>query len=99
MDWLTVTLWLPHALVASHVLVMTLLQELPVVVVLTMFTVVPVQASVAVGAVKLGVAVQSRVALPPGLPIVGVGQLTVTAFVHTDGVMSVLSKVMVRVTV
>ena len=78
---------------------MTLLHEVPVVVVLTIFTVAPSQASDAVGGVKVGVAVQSKVAFCPGVPIVGVGQLTVTFFVHTDGAISVLSKVMVRVTV
>jgi hypothetical protein len=35
------------------------------------FTVAPLQLSVAVGAVKLGAAVQSIVALPPAAPIVG----------------------------
>ena len=70
-DWLLVAEWLPQASVASHVLVITLKQELPVVVVLTMFTVAPLQASAAVGAVKLGVAVHSIVAFAPACPIVG----------------------------
>ena len=43
----------------------TLEQELPVVVLLSKFTVAPLQSSAAVGAVKFGVAVQSMVALPP----------------------------------
>ena len=56
---------------ASHVRVNTLEQELPVVVVARMFTVVAPHASDAVGAVKFGVAVQSIVALAPALPITG----------------------------
>lgn len=57
---------------ASQVLVNTLEQELPVVVVLSRFTVVPAgHASVAVGAVNDGVAVHSIVALAPWPPIVG----------------------------
>ena len=59
---------------------MTLLQALPVVVVLTIFTVAPSQASDAVGAVKFGVAVHSIVASGPAALIVGVGQFTVTFF-------------------
>jgi len=51
--------------------VSTLEQELPVVVLLRRFTVAPLQASDAVGAVNVGVAVQSIVALAPALPIVG----------------------------
>ena len=49
----------------------TLRHELPVVVELTKFIVTPLQASDAVGAVNVGVAVHSIVALAPGLPIVG----------------------------
>jgi hypothetical protein len=63
--------WLPQASVASHVRVNTLEQELPVVVLVSKFTVAPLQSSAAVGAVKFGVAVQSMVALPPASPIVG----------------------------
>ena len=63
--------WLPQASVASHVRVKTLEQELPVVVLLSRFTVAPLQSSDAVGAVKFGVAVQSIVALSPALLIVG----------------------------
>ena len=81
-DWLTVALWFPQALVASQVLVNTRAQAVPVVVVLTIFTVAPVHASVAVGAVKLGVAVHSMVAFAPAAPIVGVGQVTVVALVQ-----------------
>src|SRR5678816_1092404 len=61
----------PQASVASHVRVNTLRQELPVVVLVSKFTVAPLQSSAAVGAVKFGVAVQSIVALPPAWPIVG----------------------------
>ena len=46
-------------------------QELPVVVVLRIFIVAPLHASLAVGAVKLGVAVHSIVAFAPAVPIVG----------------------------
>ena len=56
---------------ASQVLVITCEQELPVVVVLRIFIVAPLHASLAVGAVKLGVAVHSIVALLPALPMVG----------------------------
>lgn len=49
----------------------TLRQELPVVVLLSRFTVAALQPSVAVGAVNTGVAVQSMVPLAPALPIVG----------------------------
>ena len=49
----------------------TLEQELPVVVLLTRFTIAPLQSSDAVGAVKFGVAVQSIVAFAPAVPIVG----------------------------
>ena len=63
---------MPQASVASHVLVNTLtVHEVPVCVSLSKFTVAPLQASDAVGAVKFGVAVQSIVALPPACPIVG----------------------------
>src|ERR1044071_9611018 len=55
MDCVLVAEWLPQASVASHVLVNTLEHELPVVVLLSKFTVAPLQASDAVGAVKFGV--------------------------------------------
>jgi hypothetical protein len=71
MDCVRVAEWLPQASVASHTLVITLEQEFPVVVEDTRFTVAPLQASDAVGAVKFGVAVHSIVALPPAWPIVG----------------------------
>ena len=63
--------WLPQASVASHVRVNTLEHELPVVVLLSRFTVAPLQSSAAVGAVNTGVPVQSIVAFAPALPIVG----------------------------
>jgi hypothetical protein len=63
--------WLPQASVASHVLVNTLRQDVPVVVFVSKFTVAPLQLSAAVGTVKFGVAVQSMVAFCPALPIVG----------------------------
>src|SRR5436190_1708723 len=62
--------WLPQASVASQVWVITLV-HVPVVVELSRFTVAPLQASEAVGAVKDGVAVHSIVALPPACPITG----------------------------
>src|SRR5437762_13877577 len=46
-------------------------QVVPVVVLLSKFTVAPLQSSAAVGTVKFGVAVQSIVAFPPASPIVG----------------------------
>jgi len=51
--------------------VITVEHELPVVVELRRFTVAPLHTSDAVGAVNVGVAVHSIVALPPALPIVG----------------------------
>jgi hypothetical protein len=66
-----VALWLPQASVASHDLVITLKQELPVVVPPTMFTVAPLQSSEAVGGVNDGVAVQSIVLLAGTVPIDG----------------------------
>jgi hypothetical protein len=62
---------LAHASTALHVLVTVFRHELPVVVVLTIFTVAPLQLSDAVGAVKVGVAVHSNVEFAPGLPIDG----------------------------
>src|SRR5215470_6060679 len=67
----TVAEWLPQASTASQLLVMVVVQPLTDVTSLKLFTVVPLQASVAVGAVKLGVAVHSIVALAPAAPIVG----------------------------
>ena len=49
----------------------TLVQPLVVVVVLSMFTVAPLHASEADGGVKLGVAVHSMVTFVPAEPIVG----------------------------
>src|SRR4030095_3104509 len=72
----------PQEFVTSHVLVKTLLQELPVVVLLSRFTVNPPQASDPVGGVKFGVAAQSIVAFAPAAPIPGVGQVTVVFFVQ-----------------
>src|SRR4030095_8277428 len=63
--------WLSQASVASHVLVYIFTHELAVVVVDSMFTVAPLQSSLAVGGVKLGEAVQSMVASAPAAPIVG----------------------------
>jgi len=51
--------------------VITDVQPVVLVVVPRLFTVAPLQASLAVGGVKLGVAVHSMVALPPACPIVG----------------------------
>ena len=71
-DCVRVAEWLPQASVASHILVNTVtVQEVPVCVSLIRFTVAPLQSSAAVGAVKLGVVVQSTVALAPAWPIVG----------------------------
>ena len=56
---------------ASQVCVITVEQLLPVVVLFNKFTVAPLHASLAVGAVNDGVAVQSIVALPPAIPMVG----------------------------
>jgi hypothetical protein len=60
----------------------TLRHELPVVVLLSRFTVNAPQASDPVGGVKLGVAAQSIVAFAPAAPIVGVGQVTVVLLVQ-----------------
>jgi hypothetical protein len=62
---------LPQASVASHERVYTLLHELPVVVSTHMFTVAPLHASEAVGAVNDGAAVQFIVLLARTVPIVG----------------------------
>ena len=92
-------LWLPHALVASQLRVISLVQAVPVVTSPRTCTVVPSHSSEAVGAVNDGVVEQLIVALAPGIPITGVGQLTVTFLEQTDGAISVLSNVIVRVTV
>src|SRR5439155_1700128 len=77
----TVPLVLPHASTAFHVLVIVFVHELPAVTSdPTWFTVVVLQASVAVGAVNEGVAVHSIVAFAPALPIVG-GWLSLTVMV------------------
>ena len=68
--------WFPHASVASHILVIMLEQPLPVVVDDTRFTVAPLQASLAVGAVKFGMVVHSIVALPPAWPMDGACEST-----------------------
>ena len=63
---------LPQASTAFHVLVIVLTHEVPAVTSdPTWFTVAVLQASVAVGAVKLGVAVHSIVVFAPAAPIVG----------------------------
>src|ERR1051325_5427520 len=69
--WLTVALWLPQASTASQLLVMVVVQPFTEVASPKLFTVAPLQASVAVGAVNDGVAVHSIVALAPAVPIVG----------------------------
>jgi hypothetical protein len=70
--WLTVTDVLPQSSIAFHVLVIVLRHELPVVTSApTCWTVTPLQASAAVGAVKFGVDVHSIVAFAPCPPIVG----------------------------
>src|SRR5437763_12493872 len=67
----TVAEWLPHASTASQVLVTVFAQPVPPVTSLSWFTVAPLQSSLAVGAVKDGVAVQFIVAGAPAAPIVG----------------------------
>src|ERR671918_695817 len=68
----TVPLTLPQASTAFQVLVIVLTHELPAdTSPPTWFTVVPLHASLAVGAVKDGVAVHSIVAFAPAVPIVG----------------------------
>src|SRR5678810_400962 len=70
--WATVLLELPQASTATHVLVVVFVQLLPPVISPpTWFTVTALHASVAVGAVKTGVAVHSIVALAPADPITG----------------------------
>src|SRR5213075_2763412 len=68
----TVLLEFPQASTALHVLVIVFEHEVPTVTSLpTIFTVAPLHASLAVGAVNEGVAVHSIVALAPAVPIVG----------------------------
>src|SRR5678809_108324 len=73
----TVLLELPQASTATHVLVVVFVQLLPPVTSEpTWFTVTALQASVAVGAVKTGVAVHSIVAFAPAAPITGACEST-----------------------
>src|SRR5439155_23499446 len=70
--WLRVVDVLPHASIAFHVLVTVFVQEFPEVTSTPIVcTVAPLHASLAVGAVNVGVAVHSTVALAPVVPIVG----------------------------
>ena len=69
--WLTVALWFPQTSTASQLLVIVVVQPFTEVTSPKLFTVAPLQASVAVGAVKLGVAVHSIVALAPAEPMFG----------------------------
>src|SRR5260370_41666230 len=69
-----------HALATSHVLVIVFVQPFTVVTSLSWFTVAPLQASVAVGAVNDGVPVHSIVASAPACPMVG-GVVSVTVIV------------------
>src|SRR5262249_61253922 len=63
---------LPHASTAFHVLVIVFVQLLPLLTSdPTCCTVTALHASLAVGAVNVGVAVHSIVAFTPALPIVG----------------------------
>ena len=62
---------MPHASVASQVLVRIVVQPLVLVVVPSVFTVAPPQPSDALGAVKFGEAVHSMVAFEPAPEIVG----------------------------
>jgi len=71
MAWLTVALWFPQASVASQRRVIVLLQLVPVVISPRLFTVAPLQASVAVGGVNVGVTLQLMVVFPPAFPMVG----------------------------
>src|ERR1051325_7850484 len=67
----TVAEWLPQTSVASQLLVIVVVHPLTEVAPPKIFTVAPLQASLAVGAVKDGVAVHSMVAGAPAAPIVG----------------------------
>src|SRR5258706_11098606 len=69
-----------HTSLASHVLVIVFVQPFTVVTSVSRFTVAPLQASVAVGAVNDGEAVHSIVASAPAAPIVG-GVVSVTVIV------------------
>src|SRR5439155_64883 len=69
--WLTVAEWLLQASTASQLLAIVVVQPLTNVASPKLFTVAVPQASEAVGAVKLGVAVHSIVASAPGVPIAG----------------------------
>src|SRR5438874_11422867 len=63
--------WLPQASTAYQVLVTVFAQPVPPVTSVSWFTVAPLQSSLAVGAVKDGVAVQFIVAGAPAAPMVG----------------------------
>ena len=78
--WLTVALWLPQASTAFQLLVIVVVHPFTDVTSPKSFTVAALQASVAVGAVKLGVAVHSIVALAPAVPMVG-GVVSTTVIV------------------
>src|SRR5206468_2834508 len=69
--WETVAEWLLHASVASQVRVMVVVQPFTELTSPKLFTVAPLQASLAVGGVNDGEAVHSIVALPPAAPITG----------------------------
>ena len=69
--WLTVALWFPQTSTASQLLVIVVTQPLTDVTSPRLLTAGTTQASVAVGALKLGVAVHSMVASAPAGPIVG----------------------------
>src|ERR1043166_6253688 len=72
MLWVTVPLVLPQASCACQLRVVTNAQLLPEVVTPRLSTVAPLQASLAVGAVKLGIVVpHSKVCAAPASPIVG----------------------------
>src|SRR5207249_10324647 len=78
--WLTVALWFPQTSTASQLLVIVVVQPLTDVTSPRLLTAGTTQASVAVGAVKLGVAVHSIVALGPTAPIVG-GVVSITVII------------------
>src|SRR5512143_80981 len=63
--------WLPQASVASHVLVSVFTQPLTLLVSVSIFTVAPLQSSLAVGAVNDGEAGHSIVASTPAFPMTG----------------------------
>src|ERR1043166_7614948 len=68
--WLTVALWLPQMSTASQLLVIVVVHPLADVISPRLLTLGITHASVAVGAVKFGVAVHSIVASAPAGPIV-----------------------------